>query len=262
VSTPTRLTAQDLARELDRESEVPTIVLTQAGDIHTGESEAFADLVPVAHARGAWVHVDGAFGLWARASESKRHCLEGVETADSWAVDGHKWLNVPFDSGYAFVAHPAAHRGAMGIDAPYVATSQHAREPLDWTPEWSRRARAFATYAAIFELGRDGVEEMINRTCDRATQLVEGLGRLPGMEIVRPVVLNQGLVGVCSHADTNAEDRTERLLANPKLRRETLLQASTWQGRKVIRVSVCSWRTTEEDVDRAIRAVAEALDAQ
>ena len=194
-----RLTPGALERALD---DGPTIVLLQAGDLNIGAYDPFAELIPIAHGRGAWVHVDGAFGLWANASPRFRHLLRGVEAADSWATDGHKWLNVPYDSGFAFVADPVAHRAAMSYRASYLTYDQAARDQLDWTPEWSRRARGFATYCALRELGRDGVAALIDRCCDHARAIVRGIGALPGAEVVWDPQINQGLVAFGDDART------------------------------------------------------------
>jgi len=152
-----RVRPEVLERELAGGAASPTIVTLQAGDSSTGACEDFETLIPMAKTRGAWVHVDGAFGLWAAASPKYKHLVKGVEQADSWTTDGHKWLNVPFDCGYAFVAHPEAHRASMCYSAPYFTLNIEARDQMDWTPEWSRRARGFPTYAALRQLGRDGV---------------------------------------------------------------------------------------------------------
>ncbi|MEM9069638.1 MAG: aminotransferase class V-fold PLP-dependent enzyme [Myxococcota bacterium] len=265
--TSLRGDSASLEAVLAEDPETPTVVLLQAGDIHTGKSDAFERLIPLAHRYGAWVHVDGAFGLWAQASAAQRHHMAGVEAADSWATDGHKWLNVPFDAGYAIVAHPRAHRAAMTTSASYIdsaeRTSEALREPLDWTPEWSRRARAFSTYAAIRELGQEGVEEQIDRACRWAAALVEGMGLLPRVEIVSPAVLNQGMIRVrAPNADATPSDHdaaTLELVARLATQGETFVQPSQWKGQTVIRVSVCSWQTTAEDVRRTLNAVEHAL---
>jgi glutamate/tyrosine decarboxylase-like PLP-dependent enzyme len=164
-----RLEPAVLARALDGDN--PTIVVLQAGDLNIGAFDPFASLVPVAHERVAWVHVDGAFGLWAAASPAHRSLLDGVAEADSWATDGHKWLNVPYDCGYAFVAHPDAHRASMAHRASYLTHDGEARDQIQWNPEWSRRGRGVATYAAIRELGRAGIADLVERTCRHARAL-------------------------------------------------------------------------------------------
>jgi len=242
----------------------PTIVLLQAGDLNIGAYDPFAmgissangsyaELIPIAHRRGAWVHVDGAFGLWANASPRYRHLLAGVEGADSWATDGHKWLNVPYDSGYAFVADSAAHRAAMSYRASYLTHDEAARDQLDWTPEWSRRARGFATYAALRELGRCGVAQLVERCCEHARAIVSGIGALPGAEVVWLPQINQGLVAFGGDA------RTDRVIAAILASGEAFFGGTTWRGRRAMRVSVCNWQTNEDDVRRAIAAAEAAL---
>jgi glutamate/tyrosine decarboxylase-like PLP-dependent enzyme len=194
TDTMGRVQPQALKRELSNDVSSPTIVTLQAGDISTGACDDFEALVPIAKARGVWVHVDGAFGLWAAASPKYKHLVQGVEQADSWTIDGHKWLSVPFDCGYAFVAHPEAHRASMCFSAPYFTLNNEVRDQMDWTPEWSRRARGFPTYAALRQLGRDGVADLIERCCRHARSLVTRIGQLPGAEVLCEPTLNQGLV--------------------------------------------------------------------
>ncbi len=258
-----RCSSSSLQTVLGSQPDAPTIVLTQAGDIHTGESDAFENVILLARQHGAWVHVDGAFGLWAQASARHRHRVAGVEGADSWATDGHKWLNVPFDSGYAIVARSDAHRASMSTKATYIDSATEMREPLDWTPEWSRRARAFSTYAAIQELGRKGIEKQIDHSCQLASALVDRMGRLPRIEIVSSPVLNQGLIRVKpSNANANQEEHdsaTLRVVEHLSQQGESFFQPSRWNDRTVIRVSVCSWQTTEDDIQRAVVAMEQVL---
>ena len=246
-----RLRPEALESMLD---DSPTIVLLQAGDLNIGAYDPFAKLIPIAHARGAWVHVDGAFGLWANATPKYRHLLRGVDQADSWATDGHKWLNVPYDSGYAFVVDPEAHRAAMSYRASYLIHDEAARDQLDWTPEWSRRARGFATYAALRELGRRGVAELVERCCEYARAIVLGIGALPGAEVVWAPQINQGLVAFGDDA------RTDAVITSIVASGEAFFGGTTWRGRRCMRVSVCNWQTSEPDVDRAIAAAARALE--
>lgn len=241
----------------------PTIVLLQAGDLNIGAYDSYAELIPLAHAYGAWVHVDGAFGLWANASAAYRHLLEGVERADSWATDGHKWLNVPYDSGFAFVAHPHAHRGAMAHQASYISYNDAVREQKDWTPVWSRRGRGFSVYAALRELGRDGVASLIERCCDAARALASGIAALPGAELVWEPRINQGLVrfvdprpgATQSDHDARTDAITQAVLESG----EALFSNTTWRGKRCMRISVCNWQTSERDVARAVAAVARVL---
>ena len=174
------LTEAALRDALAREPDRPAIVVLQAGDVNCGAFDPFESLIPLAHQAGAWVHVDGAMGLWAHAVPGLRHLLAGAQLADSWATDGHKWLNVPYDCGYAFVAHPEHHRAGMEHRASYLVHADDVRDELDWTPEHSRRARGFATYAALRELGRDGVADLVARCCRHAHELATRLGALPG----------------------------------------------------------------------------------
>jgi glutamate/tyrosine decarboxylase-like PLP-dependent enzyme len=193
TDTSDRIAPATLTKALSERSG-PTIVVLNAADLNIGACDPFAELVPIAHEAGAWVHVDGAFGLFAQASRKHRHHLDGVELADSWATDGHKWLNVPFDCGIAIIRDRDAHRAAMTLSASYIAPESSARDQIDWNPEWSRRARGIPVYAALKEMGREGVEAMIDRCCAHCEALVSGIGALPGAQILHPARLNQGLV--------------------------------------------------------------------
>lgn len=258
-----RLTADALERALHDDPDTATIVHLQAGDINTGVFEDFATLIPIAHEHGAWVHIDGAFGLWAAASPAHRHLTSGMAHADSWATDGHKWLNVPFDCGYAFVAHPDAHRAAMSHHASYLTHADQGRDELDWTPEWSRRARGFASYAAIRQLGRRGIADLVKRCCDHAYSLTTRIGALPGAALLWEPIINQGLVRFPANgsAATAADhDRhTDEVIASVCASGEAYFSGTTWRGMRCMRISVCSWMTTEEDVDRAVEAVRRVL---
>jgi glutamate/tyrosine decarboxylase-like PLP-dependent enzyme len=258
-----RLQLTDLEQELRRELARPAIVLLQAGDINTGAFDPFPECIAIAKRHSAWVHVDGAFGLWAAASPQYRHLLHGVEQADSWATDGHKWLNVPFDSGYAIVADHEAHRASMLHRAPYLVHAADARDEGDWNPEWSRRARGFATYAALRQLGKSGVADIVERCCRHARALVLGIGKLPGAQLLWEPVINQGLVRFLDpsvESDAAAHDRyTEAVIARILATGEAFFGPTTWRGLRCMRVSVCNWRTSESDVQRAIRAAASAL---
>ncbi|MBL4634809.1 MAG: aspartate aminotransferase family protein, partial [Kofleriaceae bacterium] len=190
-----------------------TILCLQAGDLNTGQFDDFATLCDIAHEHQAWVHVDGAFGLWAQLSPQHKHLLSGIDKADSWATDGHKWLNVPYDSGYVFVRDADAHRASMTMDASYVAQSSDRgiRNQFDWGPQWSRRDRAIPTYAAIRALGREGISEMITRSCVMATLLVEKLGELEGVEVIARPRINQGLVRFLD-SEGNHDKRTDEVI--------------------------------------------------
>jgi len=258
-----RLAPDTLAAAFRDRSDALTIVILQAGDLNIGAFDPFTDLIPLAHQNGAWVHVDGAFGLWVNASQTYRHLLEGVELADSWVVDGHKWLNVPYDSGYAFVADPRTLRDAVSHRTSYTAFVEGARDPIDWNPEWSRRARGVATYAAIRQLGRQGIADLIDRTCHHAQALVRRIGALPGAEVVWKPTINQGLVRFLSRgADATSADhdnRTDEVIGHILKAGEAFFGGVTWQGMRCMRVSVCNWQTSDEDVDRAVTAVDIAL---
>ncbi|MBV8638253.1 MAG: aspartate aminotransferase family protein [Candidatus Eremiobacteraeota bacterium] len=247
------------------EPQTPKIVLLQAGDINTGAFDRFDRVIPIAKRYGAWVHVDGAFGLWAAASERYAHLTRGVDGADSWATDGHKWLNVPFDSGYAFVADAESHRAAMSIRAPYITAHAQARDQIDWNPEWSRRARGFATYAALLELGRDGVAATIDGSCAQVAGLVEQLERLPNVEVLWRPLLNQGLVRFLdprpNASDGDHDNRTEDVIARVVDSGEGFFGATTWRGKRAMRISNVSAQTTDGDVRRVVEAFRAALTA-
>jgi len=265
VAANGQLTAASLAPVLAAEPTRPTIVLLQAGDLNTGSFDPFAEVIPLAHAAGAWVHVDGAFGLWAAVSPAHRQLVTGVELADSWATDGHKWLNVPYDCGYAFVTDRAAHYRAMGHHADYLTHSDAARDQVDWNPEYSRRARGFATYAAIASLGREGIARMVAECCQHAHTLVSRAGALPGVEVLHVPHLNQGLLRFPDPAPgASAEDHdrhTEAVTARIVASGEAMFACTTWRGMRCMRVSVCSWATTGADVQRAVQAIGRALRA-
>ena len=237
----------------------PAIVILQAGELNTGVFDPFDQLIPIAKRYRAWVHVDGAFGLWANASPRFRHLCAGAGAADSWATDGHKWLNVPYDCGYAFVADPDAQRAAMSYQASYWVFERTVREQIDWNPEWSRRARGFATYAAIRQLGRSGIAGTVERCCDCARALTLGIGRLPGAEVLWEPVLNQGLVRFLDPAGKDHDRRTDEVIAAILASGEAFFGGVTWRGMRAMRISLCNWMTSERDVERVIRAVGQTL---
>jgi glutamate/tyrosine decarboxylase-like PLP-dependent enzyme len=229
----------------------PTIVCAQAGNVNTGACDDLAAAGAAARAAGAWLHVDGAFGLWAAASPRTASLVDGVELADSWACDGHKWLNVPYDSGYAFCAHPDVHATALAYTADYL-TGQVAGRELgggDFVPESSRRARGFATWAALRSLGRSGVTELVDGCCAVARRLAAGLDELDGVEVVNEVVLNQVLVRV---GDAELTDRLERAIQDDGT---CWLGATTWRGERLLRVAVSNWSTTETDADLVVETI-------
>jgi len=209
------------------------------------------------------VHVDGAFGLWAAASPKHRDKTRGLESADSWSTDGHKWLNTPYDSGIAMIADRVAHGAAMTYRASYMAMEGSVREQMDWGPDWSRRARGFALYAAIRELGREGIAELIDRCCDMAQALVTGIGALPGAELVWEPTINQGLVRFLAPTPDAVEEdhdrHTDAVIARINASGEALFGGTTWRGKRCMRVSVCGWQTQISDVERAIAAVRNVL---
>ncbi len=235
---------------------VPTIVALNAGDLNIGASDDFALLCPIAQAAGAWVHVDGAFGLWANASPRLAPQLAGIELADSWATDGHKWLNTPYDCGMAITRDPAAHRAAMALTAAYLTTGGPVRDPMEFTPEWSRRARALPALAALMELGRDGLAAMIERCCDHAAAIYDGITALPGATGLARPVLNQGLIRFDAADGSNISDA---VIAAINASGEAFLSGGTWHGERVMRISVCGWNTNADDVARTMAAAGEAL---
>jgi glutamate/tyrosine decarboxylase-like PLP-dependent enzyme len=250
---------------LQTDRERPTIVVLQAGELNTGAFDEFASLIPIAREHGAWVHVDGAFGLWAAASPRYRHLTAGVSLADSWSTDGHKWLNVPYDSGYAFVADRDAHFASMTHRSSYMMHEGDARDEVDYNPEWSRRARGIASYAAIRNLGRAGIADLVDRCCRHAATLVERIGGLPGAEAMWHPIINQGLVRFRDArpgtTDADHDARTDRVIEQILNDGEAFFGGVTWRGRRCMRVSVSSWRTSDGDVSRAVAAVARAMAA-
>ncbi|HEX6615293.1 MAG TPA: pyridoxal-dependent decarboxylase [Gemmatimonadales bacterium] len=258
-----RLAPGTLRRALDREPGRPTIVVLQAGDVNCGAFDPFPDLIPMAREAGAWVHVDGAMGLWCNAVTELRHLLAGAEQADSWATDGHKWLNVPYDCGYAFVAHPEHHRAGMQHRASYLAYAEEARDELDWNPEHSRRARGFATWAALRELGQGGVADLVTRCCRFAHDIATRIGALPNARVIAVPQINQGLVRFHDPRPDAVEGdhdrRTDEVMAAINATGEAFFTGTTWRGMRCMRVSVSSWRTTADDVDRAVAAAERAL---
>jgi glutamate/tyrosine decarboxylase-like PLP-dependent enzyme len=207
--------------------------------------------------------VDGAFGLFARASAAKRHLVDGVDLADSWATDAHKWLNAPYDSGVSIVRDREAHRAAMTLHASYLPPSDSGRDEVDWNPELSRRARGFALYATLRELGRDGVAKIVERCCEHCHALVTGIGALPGAELLWEPQLNQGLVRFVDPrpgaTDADHDARTDATIAAINSTGEAFFGGVTWNGRRAMRVSVVNWRTNDADVARTIAAVRRVL---
>lgn len=228
----------------------PAIVCMQAGNVNTGAFDPAIEICERAHASGAWVHVDGAFGLWAAASPTYEHLVRGVADADSWATDAHKWLNVPYDSGLAFVKDSPALKGAMSLTAAYLPQGEH-REPSQYTPELSRRARGVEIWAALKSLGRTGLADLIDRNCRMARRFAEALQQ-GGHEILNDVVLNQVLVSF------GAGGRTREVIDRVQRDGTCWCGPTEWQGRTAMRISVSSWATRDEDVERSVAAILEA----
>jgi glutamate/tyrosine decarboxylase-like PLP-dependent enzyme len=258
-----RLQPETIDRALQSDPSALTIVLLQAGDLNIGAYDPFETLIPIAKRYGAWVHVDGAFGLWAAASPVYSGLVRGIEAADSWATDGHKWLNVPYDCGYAFIADAGSHRASMSHRAAYLVHDEDARDQMDWNPEWSRRGRAFPTYAALRQLGRDGVANLVERCCKHAHSIVMRIGALPGAEALWEPTINQGLVRFLDprpDASENEHDHwTDEMIAAILAAGEAFFGGTTWRGRRAMRVSVCNWQTSDEDVARVIASVAQVM---
>jgi glutamate/tyrosine decarboxylase-like PLP-dependent enzyme len=227
--------------------EGPVIVCLQAGEVHTGDFDPFEEAIPVAHRHGAWVHVDGAFGLWAAATSRYRHLTAGIDQADSWSTDAHKTLNVPYDCGAALVRDPAALGRAFGVQADYLISS--AGDPVERVPEFSRRGRGFPVWAALRSLGRTGLAELVDGLCARAAQMAEGLRTVPGVEIVNDVVFTQVMLRL--QDDDRTDELGRRILADGT----AVFTPARWRGRAVQRCSVSSWATTEDDVERTVDAV-------
>ena len=248
-----------LKTELKKNPGAPTIVSLAAGDLNRGAFDPFADVCELAHAHNAWVHIDGAFGLWVASSPRYRHLVRGIEKADSWATDAHKWLNVPYDSGIAFVADPDSHRTAMTIPAAYKVEVDGVRDQIEWGPEWSRRARGIPIYAALRALGRKGVAEMIERCCDLTRDFVSQLGELPGVEVLTTPVINQGLVRFLD-PDGDHDRRTDEVINRINAGGEAWFGPTVWNDMRVMRISLSNFRTTSHDIERAIAAIKKAMD--
>jgi glutamate/tyrosine decarboxylase-like PLP-dependent enzyme len=252
----------DALRETLASCRGPLIVCAQAGNVNTGSFDPLDEIADAVHERGGWLHVDGAFGLWARVSPELAPLARGVEKADSWSTDGHKWLNVPYDSGIVIVNDPAAHRASMTITASYLAqTGGRERDPFDWVPEFSRRARGFTVYAALRSLGRAGVREMIERCCALARRFGEKLRGQPGVHVLNDVVLNQVLVRFTrpGAGEGEIDDAfTREVIARVQADGTCWLGGTVWHGMAAMRISVSTWSTTEEDVDRSAEAILRA----
>jgi glutamate/tyrosine decarboxylase-like PLP-dependent enzyme len=233
----------------------PTIVCSQVGEIHTGALDPVGEIADLAHERDAWVHVDGAFGLWALLDDRLAEQTRGVERADSWSTDAHKWLNVPYDCGISFVADAAAHRGAFGATGAYLVYAQDARDAFNFNPELSRRARSVPVYAALRALGRDGVVDLVQRCCRYARRFAEVLSAADGIEVVNSVVLNQ--VSVRFGDD---DGLTDAVVSAVQQDGTCWVGGSLFRGRRVMRISVVGWATDDSDVERSCDAILRAWD--
>ena len=244
----------DSLRDALAGTDAAAIVCAQVGEVNTGASDPVSEIAEISRVAEAWLHVDGAFGLWAATSPKLRHLVDGLAHADSWATDAHKWLNVPYDCGLAFVAHPEAHRAAMAMTADYLVANPNAeRDQMDWTPEFSRRARGVPVYAALRSLGRSGVADLIERSCAHARRFADEITRLPGCEVLNDVVLNQVLFRFADDETTNG------VLSEVQASGEAWMSGTTWEGRSAIRLSVSNWRTTAEDISRTVAAFERAI---
>jgi glutamate/tyrosine decarboxylase-like PLP-dependent enzyme len=230
----------------------PAIVCAQAGNVATGAFDDFDAIADACAAHDAWLHVDGAFGLWAAAAPGTRHLTAGVARADSWAVDAHKWLNVPYDAALAIVTHPDAHRAAMSLAGPYLVADPGQRDNTNYVPESSRRARAVPVYAAIRSLGRAGVAELVERNCAQARRMAELVAAIPGARVLNDVVLNQVLLRL-----PGGDDANRAAIAAIQEDGTCWLGGTTWRGEQVLRISVSNWATTDDDIERSAAVIAE-----
>jgi glutamate/tyrosine decarboxylase-like PLP-dependent enzyme len=235
----------------------PTIVCAQAGEVNTGAFDPFEEIAAATKERGAWLHIDGAFGLWAAASPELRELVRGAEQADSWATDAHKWLNVPYDSALVLSSDPEAHRAAMGTSASYLIEDDMDAiyDEMNWVPEFSRRARGFAVYAALRTLGRQGLADLVERTCACARRFADGIVALPGVELLNEVVLNQVLFRF------DSDERTDAALRRVQDSGDIWLSGTIWDGRRAIRVSVSNWQTGDEEIDLALESFRRTVQA-
>lgn len=246
----------DLLRSALAKISGPLIVCAQAGNVNTGAFDPVADIAAVVHDAGGWLHVDGAFGAWAAASPSARHLTSGLALADSVSVDGHKWLNVPYDCGFAFTRNPAAHQSAMALEAPYYSPNPNeARANHHFVPEASRRARGFAVYAALRSLGRQGMIDLVDRCCALARRMADRLSEHPHVHVLNDVVLNQVLVRFDPPDGGDANAFTADVIRRVQEDGTCWLGGTTWKGMHVMRVAVSNWSTTDDDIDRSADAI-------
>jgi glutamate/tyrosine decarboxylase-like PLP-dependent enzyme len=243
----------------------PTLICAQAGNVATGAFDPFDEIADAAQEHGrCWIHVDGAFGLWARATPSRRHLTAGVERADSWTIDAHKWLNVPYDCGIAAVRDRVAHTAAMTLRAPYLThgAPADADNPTDYVPEASRRARGFVLYATLRALGRDGVADIVDRCCRHALTIRDTLAAEPDIEVLNDVVLNQVLVRFAASDPGAADARTEAVIARIQRDAVCWVGGTTWRGVRAMRISVVNWSTRDDDVEQSVRSIITAASAE
>lgn len=242
----------------------PTIVCAQAGNVNSGAFDPLRAIAETCRGKKAWMHVDGAFGLWAAVVPRLRAGIDGIECADSWSVDAHKWLNVPYDSGLVFVADATAHGAAMTITADYLVPAEHGgRDPWNWVPEFSRRARGFAVYAALRSMGRQGLSDMIDRCCRLARRMADALSAEPGIEILNEVALNQVLVRFTPRGapvdKSEGDGFTRAVIARVQDEGTCWLGPTVWRDLAAMRISVSNWSTTEADADRSVKAIIESF---
>jgi glutamate/tyrosine decarboxylase-like PLP-dependent enzyme len=245
----------------------PMIVCAQAGNVNTGGFDPLEQIADACEKRGAWLHVDGAFGLWALATESRRHLAQGIQRADSIATDAHKWLNVPYDCGITMTRHRDAHRRTMTLKAAYIETTDAERDPHDYVPEESRRGRAVTVYASLASLGRDGLRDLVDRCCNHARRMAELLSAHPQVRVLNDVVLNQALIRIepkgglpdSPEAHAAADAATRAVIDAVQQDGECWLSGTTWHGMAAIRFSVSNWSTTDADIDRSAAAILKAI---
>ncbi len=238
--------------ELIPELDSRTLLILQAGNVNSGSFDDFKVICQKAKSQGAWIHIDGAFGLWAQATKKLKHLTEGFEFADSWAADGHKTINTPYDSGLILCADKEALVSSLHMSGGYIVKGE-GRDGMYYTPEMSRRARVIELWAALKYLGKEGIDQMIQGFHDRAVQFSEGLKKIKGFHVINDVVFNQVLVRC------ESDELTDQTIAKIQEQRECWVGGSTWQGKKVIRISVCSWATTKTDIERSIKSFENAL---
>jgi glutamate/tyrosine decarboxylase-like PLP-dependent enzyme len=246
----------DQLRSIMAGLQTPALVCAQAGNVNTGSFDPILEIASAVREHPAWLHVDGAFGLWAATSAARQTLAEGIELGDSVSVDCHKWLNVPYDSGLIFVRDPVAHQAAMTLNASYYVTAPRAeRDNCNWVPEASRRARGFAVYAALRFLGRQGIAALIDRCCERARQIAALLGQSPGVTILNEVVLNQVLVRFSDPSGNDDDSFTAKVISRVQDDGTCWLGGTTWHGLHAMRISISNWSTTEKDIEVSAEAI-------